>query len=56
MQAGSAMFDCIAFSHGEYLPKLVAGAPFDMCYTIEENVWKERRTIQLNVKGIKFSD
>jgi len=56
MQAGSAMFDCIAFSHGEYLPKLVAGAPFDMCYTIEENVWKERRTIQLNVKGIRFSD
>lgn len=56
MQAGSAMFDCIAFGHGEYLPKLVAGAPFDMCYTIEENVWKERRTIQLNVKGIKFSD
>ena len=56
MQAGSAMFDCIAFSHGEYLPKLVAGAPFDVCYTIEENVWKERRTIQLNVKGIRFEE
>ncbi|MCO5945368.1 single-stranded-DNA-specific exonuclease RecJ [Mucilaginibacter flavidus] len=56
MQAGSAMFDCIAFSHGEYLPKLVAGAPFDMCYTIEENVWKEWRTIQLNVKGIRFEE
>jgi single-stranded-DNA-specific exonuclease len=56
MQAGSAMFDCIAFSHGEYLPKLVAGAPFDMCYTLEQNIWKERRTIQLNVKGIRFNE
>jgi single-stranded-DNA-specific exonuclease len=25
-----------------------------MCYSIEENVWRERRTIQLNVKGIRF--
>jgi single-stranded-DNA-specific exonuclease len=56
MQEDSAMFDCIAFNLGEYLPKLVKDAPFDMCYTIEENVWKERRTIQLNVKGIRFSD
>jgi single-stranded-DNA-specific exonuclease len=56
MQEDSAMFDCIAFNHGEYLPKLVKDAPFDMCYTIEENVWKERRTMQLNVKGIRFSD
>ncbi|MDB4919756.1 single-stranded-DNA-specific exonuclease RecJ [Mucilaginibacter sp.] len=54
MQEDSAMFDCIAFNHGEYLPKLLKDVPFDMCYTIEENIWKERRTIQLNVKGIRF--
>jgi len=28
--------------------------PFDMCYTIEENIWKERRTIQLNCEGNPF--
>lgn len=54
MQEGSAMFDCIAFGHGEYVPRMANGAQFDMCYTIEENVWKERRTIQLNVKGVRF--
>ncbi|MGN6394882.1 MAG: single-stranded-DNA-specific exonuclease RecJ [Mucilaginibacter sp.] len=54
MQDDSAMFDCIAFGHGEYVPKMANGARFDMCYTIEENVWKERRTVQLNVKGIRF--
>lgn len=56
MQEDSAMFDCIAFNQGEYLPKLLKGEPFDICYTIEENVWKERRTIQLNVRGIRFGD
>ncbi|MCR8561252.1 single-stranded-DNA-specific exonuclease RecJ [Mucilaginibacter sp. BJC16-A38] len=56
MQEDSAMFDCIAFNQGEHLPQLLKNIPFDMCYTIEENVWKEKRTIQLNVKGIRFSD
>ncbi|GAA3969344.1 single-stranded-DNA-specific exonuclease RecJ [Mucilaginibacter dorajii] len=53
MQEGSAAFDCIAFNHGEYLPQLKPGVPFDICYNIEENVWREKRTIQLNIKGIR---
>ena len=53
MQEGTAAFDCIAFNHGEYLPQLKPGVPFDICYSIEENVWRERRTIQLNIKGIR---
>jgi len=55
MQPGSPAFDCIAFSQGEYLEKIKKDVPFDICYTIEENVWRERRTIQLNVKGIKLA-
>ncbi|HEY8929227.1 MAG TPA: single-stranded-DNA-specific exonuclease RecJ [Mucilaginibacter sp.] len=54
MQDDSAMFDCIAFGQGEHLTQLTSGSRFDLCYTIEENVWKEKRTIQLNVKGLKF--
>ncbi|WDF78648.1 single-stranded-DNA-specific exonuclease RecJ [Mucilaginibacter sp. KACC 22773] len=54
MQEGTAAFDCIAFNHGEYLPQLKPGVPFDICYSIEENIWRERRTIQLNIKGIRF--
>jgi single-stranded-DNA-specific exonuclease len=56
MQEGSAAFDCIAFNHGEYLPQLKPGVPFDICYSIEENVWRERRTIQLNIKGIRVGE
>ncbi|PWK77862.1 single-stranded-DNA-specific exonuclease [Mucilaginibacter oryzae] len=55
MQEDSAAFDCIAFNHGQYIEQLRAGVPFDMCYSIEENVWRERRTIQLNVKGIRIT-
>jgi single-stranded-DNA-specific exonuclease len=54
MQQGSLPFDCIAFNLGEYLPEIKKDVPFDICYSIEENIWKERRTIQLNVKGIRF--
>ena len=56
IQEGSPGFECIAFNHGEYLSELNKGIPFDVCYSIEENVWKERRTIQLNVKGIRFTN
>jgi single-stranded-DNA-specific exonuclease len=56
IQEGSAAFDCIAFNHGEYLPQLKPGVPFDICYSIEENVWRERRTIQLNIKGIRVGE
>lgn len=54
MQEGSAAFDCIAFGQGEQLSQIKKDVPFDICYSIEENVWRERRTIQLNVKGIRF--
>jgi single-stranded-DNA-specific exonuclease len=54
MQEGSASFDCIAFGQGEQLAQIKKDVPFDICYSIEENVWRERRTIQLNVKGIRM--
>lgn len=56
IQQGSAAFDCIAFNHGGYLHTINNGKPFDICYTIEENIWRERRSIQLNVKGIRIGD
>ncbi len=53
MQKGTPAFDCIAFSHGEYADKIKKDVPFDICYSIEENIWREKRSIQLNVKGIR---
>ena len=52
-QHDSAVFECIGFNMGECLPLIEKGIPFDICYTIEENVWKEKRSVQLNIKGIR---
>lgn len=52
-QENSPVFECIGFGLGDYLPLVKKGLPFDICYSIEENVWKEKRTVQLNVKGIR---
>jgi ABC-type glutathione transport system ATPase component len=35
------------------LKMINSGAAFDICYTIEENTWKEKKSIQLNIKGIR---
>jgi len=53
-QEGAPVFDCIGFGLGDYLPKLNKGLPFSACFCIEENVWRDKRSIQLNIKGIKL--
>lgn len=53
-QRNSAIFDSIGFGMAEYEKLLEPNRPFSVCYTIEENVWKEQRRIQLNIKAIKL--
>ncbi len=52
-QNSSPWFDCIAFNQGECINEIRQGKPFDICYTIEENIWRDKRSIQLNIKGIR---
>lgn len=52
-QQNSAIFESIAFGLGEYENILEQNKPFSICYTIEENVWKDKKRLQLNIKGIK---
>lgn len=44
----------VAFKMGPLYDKLAAGSSFDMAYTIEENHWKGRVSLQLNVKDLKI--
>jgi single-stranded-DNA-specific exonuclease len=53
-QDGAPAFDCIGFGLGNYLAEIKDGKRFDICYHIEENIWRDKRSIQLNVKGIRF--
>jgi single-stranded-DNA-specific exonuclease len=50
----AAPYPAIAFQMGECLAGMRRGERFDLCYNLEENYWRGRTEIQLNVKDIKF--
>ncbi|WP_131539271.1 single-stranded-DNA-specific exonuclease RecJ [Pedobacter nototheniae] len=52
-QQNSSIFEGIAFGLAEFENLLQPKVPFSVCYTIEENIWREKRRLQLNIKGIK---
>ncbi len=53
-QEDSASFDCIGFGLAEHLPHINSGKPFDICYAIEENNWRGKKNLQLNIKSIRY--
>jgi single-stranded-DNA-specific exonuclease len=53
-QEHSPSFDCIGFGLSEHIETINSGKPFDMCYSIEENVWRGKKNLQLNLKGIRY--
>ncbi|MFN5704915.1 MAG: single-stranded-DNA-specific exonuclease RecJ [bacterium] len=53
VQNGSYVFECIAYGLGHYYEKLQDVQSFDICYSIEENTWRDKTSIQLNVKDIR---
>ena len=52
----SRSYPAIGFQLGEYYGRVKAGDHFDICYQIEENFWRGKSDIQLNVKDIRFVD
>ncbi len=47
------VFPAIAFQQGKIYPKIKEGLGFDVCYSIEENIFRGEPSIQLNIKDIK---
>ena len=43
----------IAFNKGDWAPYIQNGNPVDVCYTIEENTYNNRTTIQMRVLDLK---
>lgn len=48
------VFAGIAFQMGKKLGDIAHGKPFDICYSVEENEYRGRKNVQLNVKDLKF--
>jgi single-stranded-DNA-specific exonuclease len=53
-QEMSNSFAAIAFNQGDHFEKIAKGIPFDMVYTVEENIWKGKSSIKLTIKDIKY--
>ncbi|MFZ4863582.1 single-stranded-DNA-specific exonuclease RecJ [Sphingobacterium sp. Mn56C] len=53
-QPGSPSFDCIAFGLAEFANPINSGASFDICFSIEENNWRGKKNLQLNIKAIRY--
>ncbi|MGQ1945654.1 single-stranded-DNA-specific exonuclease RecJ [Geofilum sp. OHC36d9] len=54
-EVSGAIKQGIAFGMGQYIDRIKAGEPFDVCYSIEENVFNGKTSIQIMVKDIRFS-
>lgn len=50
-----ANFPAIAFQQGHHYKAIHAGSPFDICYSVDQNNFRGRTTLQLNVKDIKIN-
>jgi len=48
--------DAIGFGFGEFYDKIKNYHPFDICYTIEENVFMGRKNLQMLIRDIKLSE
>ncbi len=53
-QGNSPYFDCIGFGFGHLTEQINRGLPFDICYHVEENIWQDRKNIQLRIKDIRI--
>ncbi|MFT4762657.1 MAG: single-stranded-DNA-specific exonuclease [Paraglaciecola sp.] len=53
-QGESETMSGIAFSRGDDLDRVQDHKPFHICYRVEENNWKDKRYLQLNVNDIWF--
>lgn len=49
------IIDAIAFGFGHLMPRILK-EPFDIVYTIAENHWQGRTSLQLMIKDIRFAD
>lgn len=48
-------FNAIAFGHSDKMEIIRKKLPFELCYSINENVWRERSSLQLMVKDIRIN-
>ena len=56
MQEDSHPIEAIAFGMADYYSRILKGIPFDVCFCVEENVYRGITTLQLRIKDIRFAE
>lgn len=51
--SGKHNMDAIGFNMGFHEEKVLENKPFDICYSVEENIWQGNTTIKLHLKDIR---
>ncbi len=54
-QDGFSSIDAIGFGLSDYYKLISKGIPFDVCYTIEENIYRGVVSLQLRIKDIRVN-
>ncbi|CAG5012303.1 Single-stranded-DNA-specific exonuclease RecJ [Dyadobacter sp. CECT 9275] len=54
-QKNAGPFTVIGFGMSHFYPDLLSGIPFSICYHLEENTFRDKKTLQLSLKDIKFN-
>lgn len=52
-QEGKISVDCIGFGLAGYAEVINGSGKIDICYTVEENIWRDKRNLQLNLRDIR---
>jgi single-stranded-DNA-specific exonuclease len=52
LENGGVVFDAIAFGMGDLVKKIFQKEKIDAVYTLEENIWNGRKSLQLKIKDI----
>lgn len=55
-QEGAPPVTGIGFYLGDRFPLVASGAPFDLCFTLEENEWKGQRRREIRVLDLRPAD
>ncbi|MCE7062525.1 single-stranded-DNA-specific exonuclease RecJ [Dyadobacter sp. CY343] len=53
-QGSSQVYTAVGFGMAHFYPDICMGRPFSICYCLEENNFRDKKTLQLSLKDIKL--
>ncbi|CAG5071704.1 Single-stranded-DNA-specific exonuclease RecJ [Dyadobacter sp. CECT 9623] len=53
-QGSSQVYTAVGFGMAHFYPDISMGRPFSICYCLEENNFRDKKTLQLSLKDIKL--